>query len=331
MYNPDIKERFIKLCSNNSEDFIRNAERLFSRTEPYEEKKQKDLCKFKKDELIDVLSETISAVRADSSIKPLNIVNSYIKWCESQLIDVQDICIAPEDIDVQNLRNTMVCNPKQMQMYLDALFDKESDNTSACVYRAYLWLAYFGIQNDEDAVKITKDNVNFENMTISCNGKLYEMYKESIPAIRNCAMLKSFNVNGKNYELSRVNNNYLLRMADKNNHKEKDAQDVPGLLTIRTGIIAKRKSALKSNDISVARLAKIKLSYKRAWLSGIFYRTFEAEMAGVEPDFLWIANEKVENYDYKLQSCRKSVKSKVKELSNEYMEDYLRWKKAFSI
>ena len=72
-----------------------------------------------------------------------------------------------------------------------------------------------------------------------------------------------------------------------------------------------------------------RLSYFRIWLSGVFYRTFEAERAGVAPDFSEFADryvvEKKRNPDLSTEGKR----ARVITVNCEMKRDYELWKDAF--
>ena len=75
----------------------------------------------------------------------------------------------------------------------------------------------------------------------------------------------------------------------------------------------------------------LKLSYKRVYLSGMFYRKYETEMAGIPVDFDDEAAKFIAGKTYKFDSCRKSTNHKLREISQSYNDDYQRWKLVFNL
>ena len=73
----------------------------------------------------------------------------------------------------------------------------------------------------------------------------------------------------------------------------------------------------------------LKLSYYRVWISGVFFRAFENEQMGIEPDFSTVVSQQVEGKTYKLDSGRNTQDAKKRQLVHDYLEDYQRWKLAY--
>ena len=69
-----------------------------------------------------------------------------------------------------------------------------------------------------------------------------------------------------------------------------------------------------------------RLTYGHVWLSGVFYRLYEKEIAGMQPDFLTVtmisergkAAMKIKDQDMR--------KKKLKTISREYEDYYYNWK-----
>ena len=75
----------------------------------------------------------------------------------------------------------------------------------------------------------------------------------------------------------------------------------------------------------------LKLSYFRVWISGLFYRMYERERAGMPVDFSAAAAQFMEGKTYKLDRGRNTPEAKKRQLTRDYLEDYERWKLAFAI
>ena len=74
----------------------------------------------------------------------------------------------------------------------------------------------------------------------------------------------------------------------------------------------------------------MKLSYSRIWISGLFYRMYERERAGLPVDFSEAASRFMEGRTYKLESGRNTLESYQRRVAREYLLDYEYWKSTFS-
>lgn len=96
------------------------------------------------------------------------------------------------------------------------------------------------------------------------------------------------------------------------------------IMSIRSVLSHRSSEALKSQK------TELQLSFYRIWLSGLFYRMYERERAGVPVDFSDAAVNFMNGKTYAL-SGREKIEHKQNRIEREYMEDYQRWKLAFSI
>lgn len=90
--------------------------------------------------------------------------------------------------------------------------------------------------------------------------------------------------------------------------------------------ILSKKSAKAIED----GLTKQQLSFYRVWMSGLFYRMYDRERAGIPIDFSEAATNFVSDRTYALNG-RIKLEHKQNRIERDYMEDYQRWKLAFSI
>ena len=97
-------------------------------------------------------------------------------------------------------------------------------------------------------------------------------------------------------------------------------------------------ASLKAMRVELSRRSKskrddghtdLKLSYYRVWISGVFFRAYENEQMGIEPDFSTVVSKRVEGKTYKLDSGRNTQDAKKRQLVHDYLEDYQRWKLAY--
>lgn len=71
---------------------------------------------------------------------------------------------------------------------------------------------------------------------------------------------------------------------------------------------------------------KLKLGYYRIWLSGLFYRTYNQEVAQIPIDFHHIAYIRLAARSGFDIDSKETTKRNVKVLANELEVDYKRWK-----
>ena len=107
--------------------------------------------------------------------------------------------------------------------------------------------------------------------------------------------------------------------------------------TLMRGIRAVKKTATLRSILSKKSakaiedgLTQQQLSFYRVWMSGLFYRMYDRERAGIPVDFSEAATDFVADRTYVLNG-RIKLEHKQNRIEKNYMEDYQRWKLAFSI
>lgn len=326
MYNEEIKKRFIAEFSTSTSR--RNAAvTMFNAIEPYEKKWSADFCTRNKDELQPVVSEIVG-FRTNSKKLRLSILREYIRWCIKNNIDgATDEIFLIEELGLDKLKRQMVANPQHLQRYLNCICDVETEETVDCIYRCFYWMAYGGM-NEKDTLEVKVTDVDLEDMVIRYGDAEFPIYREAIPAFRNCMKLTQFKYkhpnysNGKEVFKERASGDTLLRgMSDKKN-----------LSAIRVEMSRKARLKKYASDADINdKNLDLQLSFYRVWLSGLFYRTYEAERAGMPADFMAAAAQFMEGKTYKLDSGRNLIGAKQRQLASDYLEDYNRWKDAYSI
>ena len=320
MYNAELKTRFIS-------DFSTSVSRrsvalsLFTATEPYESKFNSDICALSGDRLAFVLGEIVGFRVASRRLR-LSVLKSYAKWCmENQIPGACEDILFTEDIGDEKLRRQTVANPGHLHRYLNCICDKESEETTDSVYRCYYWLAYGGM-NEADALAVTIDEVDFDKMIVTHNGEEYPLYRESIPAFRNCVQLEAFRFMyhnakpGHRIYRDRADGNLLLRSTS-----------APSSNIIRVEMSRRSKNPKHKDD---DKNLNLNLSFYRVWLSGIFYRVYELERAGIPADFMDAAERFVAGKTYKIAS-KNTMNGRKLAIAEDYMRDYLRWKEVYSV
>ncbi len=320
MYNEKLKERFIAEFTTNLGR--RNvAVKTFEALEKYENAWNADFCTRSEEELKPVVDE-ITGVREGSKKTRLSVMRAYVKWClENDVPNATDELLKIKDFGFEKLRRQMVSNPKHLERFLNTAFEKESLQTVDNIYRAYFWLAYSGISED-DVLDIRTGDVDLSQMLVRYGGKEYSLCREAIPSIKNCVELNSFRYIHPNY-------------SDKEIYKPRAAGDALLRATILKSVTDMRTEASKkqrlqkyrSEDEKNDKSLDLRLSFDRVNLSGMFYRMYEAERAGMPVSFVSAASDFMSGKNYSQYYNKASIQ---RNIANKYKADYENWKEAFA-
>lgn len=316
MYNKDLKTKFVKSYTN-SINTAKVCESVFNKFERYECNWGADLCTKSAEDLQPIIDDIVG-LRARSRFSRLIMLKDYVKWCIN-VANVPNACdgmLQITTVGLDKIRKQTIASPLHLQKYLNSICEPESDQLSDNIYRCYYWLAYGGVA-EEDILRIKCSDVDLSNMVVHYKETEIPIYREAISAFKNCVELTQFVYNHPNYS--------------KTVWRERAEGD-----TLVRGF--RSNSSLYSLRVEISRRAKLheeetglRLSYFRTWISGVFYRAYERELIGDEPDFSSIADEKMEGKIYKLDSGRNTQEAKKRKVIKDYNEDYQRWKLAFKI
>lgn len=308
MYHAERKSRFAE--QYDVRDTRVTVESMFRSIAPYEEKYGKDVSEMSVAELQYTIDHAF-AVKTISKYSKLRYLDKYIGWCS--LNGFQNVTDAIKHIStasIDKVRQQLTSNPMHLQRCLDIAFAPVEDETIDIIYRCYLWLGYMEFPEDRIA-ELTREHLDFNGHVLVFNDHMYTIYQESEKAFRKAAELTEFNYHhdSPSYDIrrSRYMSNGLIRGI------KGDFQ----ALTIRPKI-ASRVREYANSDTPV-----FQLSYKRLATSGMFYRLYTRERAGMQVDPL--------NEFYEAFAERGIKKKSAKTLAFSYVNDYERWKFAFSI
>lgn len=326
MYNEEIKTKFITEFSTSTSR-RHAATVMFNALEPYEAKWGADFCTRSKDELQPVVSEIVG-FRTNSKKLRLTILKEYVRWCIKNHVEgACDGLFQIEELGLDKLKRQMVANPQHLQRYLNCICEADSEETVDCIYRCFYWLAYGGMQ-EEDAFDVTVQDVDLVDMIVRHGEKEYPIYREAIPAFKNCVTLTQFRYKHPNYAPDKV----VYKERAVGNMLLRGIGESKSIKAVRVEMSRRAKNPkFKSPSDEEDKSLDLKLSFYRVWLSGLFYRTYEAERAGMPVDFMAAAEEFMEGKTYKLDSGRNLIGAKQRQLASDYLEDYNRWKDAYSI
>lgn len=316
MYNEEMKTKFIRGYTG-SLNTAAVAETIFNAMEEHEKRWGADLCTKSCEELQPVIDQIVG-LRSRSKWMTLIILKEYVKWCIAMKVPgACDGMLQIQSIGLEKVRHQMVSGPLHLQKFLDEIFEPESNEKIDNIYRCYFWMAYGGI-DEEDTILIRNDQVDFDKMIINYKTTSVPIYREAVPAFRNAVSLNSFLYTNEHYKKpirrQRVPGDTLMR----------GIRATTKTFTIRTTLskhIAKRVESGKTD---------LNLSFYRVRMSGLFYRVYEMERAGTPPSFSEAALRVMDGKAYVLHG-REKIEHKQKRIERDYMEDYQRWKLAFSI
>ncbi len=316
MYNEEHKRRFISSYTKSIHTG-NVANTIFEAVSPYEETYEKDLCTFTVDQLQPVV-DNVFGLRTGSKWMGITILRKYVRWCIAN--NFPGACDSIMHVDLLGLgkvKTQMVSSPLHLQRCLDEVFDPESDETIDNIYRCFFWMGYSGMR-EEDTIAVDGSCIDMENLTIHYGGETFPIYRESIPAFRNAVALRQFRYKHPNYSKDvlrdRIGGTFIMRSI-KSDTK---------IMTLRATLSRRMTKAQQEGKTDR------QLSFYRIWLSGVFYRMYERERAGIPVDFSAVAIQEMEGKTYNL-SGRSTLRQKQNRKAREYLADYERWKLAFSI
>lgn len=317
MYNEELKTKFVREYTNS----ISTAEvcqTIFNAFERYEVEWGADLCTRSTEELQPVVDGLVG-FRARSKWMRLIILKDYVKWCIGMKVPgARDGMLKIETVGLEKVKHQTVASPLHLQRYLDSICEPESEETTDNIYRCFYWLAYGGV-TEEDILSIKCSDVDLNNMVVRYNDTEVPIYREALPAFKNCVKLTQFVYKHPNYVKlvykDRADGDTLVR----------GIRSAPSIKAMRVELSRRSKAKMDEGKTD------LKLSYFRVWISGLFYRMYERERAGMPVDFSAAAAQFMEGKTYKLDKGRNTPEAKKRQLTRDYLEDYERWKLAFAI
>lgn len=316
MYNEELKKRFIRDYTG-SLNTANVAATMFNAAEKHEIGWNADLCTRSAEELQPMIDDIVG-LRSKSRWMTLIILKEYVKWCIAMKVPgACDGMMHIEAVGLDKVKHQMVSSPLHLQRFMDSIFDPESEETIDNIYRCYFWMAYGGI-DEEDTIAIRKSDVNFQGMYIQYKSTSIPIYREAVPAFRNAVMLDSFVYKHPNYSKdirrNRVQGDTIMR----------GIKAATKTFTMRATLSKRNIKAIEEGKTD------LQLSFYRVRMSGLFYRVYEMERAGISPNFSEAALRVMDGKTYSLKG-REKLEHKQNRIEKDYMEDYERWKLAFSI
>lgn len=320
MYNEKLKNEFVSyLKQKRPNDTIDFCITMFEACEPFEVEWGADLCTRNAEQLAPMVEEIVG-LRVKSKWKRIILLKEYVNWCIA--IGVPGACngmLQVESVGLKKVRTQMVSSPVHLQKYLDEIFEPEREETVDNIYRCCFWLSYMGV-DEEDIVRLKCADVDLARRVLYYRGNEIELYHVSIAAFKNAATLTAFRFKHPNY-----NDKVVLRDRAEGDTLIRGIRNAPSILAIRSELSRRSKKALEDGS------TQSRISLQRAKLSGIFYHKYELERAGCPVSFEDVADGFIGDKVYKLDRGRNTQDAKKRQITNDYMQDYQRWKAAFIV
>lgn len=301
MYNNKQKRDFIEASEKYSAEKFSNWLTQFA---SFEESWKMDLVLQSIEPLQGAFNQITKDFKPKQKSDFLAMLKDYREWYLAQ-DNKKAVCagvLLLKNDKTEALRNKMVSSAKHLKMILDEVFELPEKGTLACIYRAYLWLAFAGVPRDE-IMQITVDEVDFRAMKIHHSSVCYELSALGLEEFHQLCERDSFISFHKNpdYEhvKQRISGNQLLRGTSESSLE------------------------LKTPSIFVQRAfadTAYSLTYDNVALSGLYHRKFELERAGLPIDF----REEVE-------ANSNAKEEYIKTLVYHRKQRYAQWKEVFGV
>lgn len=304
MYNEERKMAFLKETRMSAEF----GKSVFNATSKLEETRDQDLCELSSEDIKPLFDKRFG-IRKRAVETSLAVLKSYARWCSDKGYPVQDGFERLEIDMSEKLRRTMIASPKHLELVLNKCFAPVESETTDCLYRCYLWMAFSGVKG-QDALDMKVSDVHLTDMTLQYNNVVRELYRESLPAFRMACEATEFVYIHPRYTTrrSRYPGDKLIRGIKSDSIK---------MMTIRSIL----QKAFDANGVET--------SYSKIYLSGIFYKAYEAERCGFDANFDDVIVENMTETD-RVYHDGYTPKKVAAQLRRDLERDYEQWKQAFN-
>lgn len=260
------------------------------------------------DELQDIFDHTFGDRYAHVESSK-NALKKFIQWqCEKYSSTYNGQLDLVDTDTIEKVRLSMVYSPGHLARVMDIIFNPIELNTPHNLYRALLWLIFMGF-TPKEAVEIEFDDVNFDDMTITHDGKTVEICRESFTCMKAVKYGTEF-------------------LVDQERGSVK-ARKLGSNLFLCGFRVPKMNIQSAVNALIDIQLDKVyEITMKSIEVSGIFYRTYELERFTHKIDFT-----EASFFGYDLSYDPENIsefKAKLRALNAKYKRDYETWKRAFA-
>lgn len=308
MYNEDRKKEFLSVSKRG----YAYGESIFNSTKSAEIEADKDVCEMTLEELQPIVNERFG-LRARSNRNAILFLQSYVQWCEENGYDTSKDVYVLKISTEEKIRKEMVGSPKHLESVLDQAFDKVSELTVDCLSRAFLWFAFSGL-SEEEAINLRVQDINFKTMTIDVGGQSFEIYRESLSALQEVCNSTVFRY---------YNRNYAKELQGQ--YRKRHESDWV-FRSIRSAHMS--LSSVKTSIFRKLQESNVEIHYSSVRLSGLFYRTYEMERIGIEPNFDSYVMEQASKKDRGMKPPM--LASRFYDNRKYLIIDYQNWKNIFT-
>lgn len=314
MYNESIKKEYFQ---NYAESGRLKIERLFERISKIEENNDKDIFEFTESEInesiIPLLGKTQISIKQN-----ISIFKKYVDYCIDRNLTVSNAFINIDHLDITLTEiyfRTLVKSPEHLNEILNQIFNPISDDKIDNLFRAIFWFLYSGIKLEE-LLLISKDDIELKYKRIKIKDSFHLIYKESRESITWL-----------------LNNDCFIKPIRDGSYRFVYFPDGDKVLRYFNNLT---ESNINNRFIKLKNRRDIdtQLTVKKVYISGIFYRVYQDELRGIEPDFKKYAKETISKseYEYNKNNSRKYTYDDILERRiHEIDKDYKIWKNAFHL
>ena len=275
-------------------------------------------------ELQPAFNEVVSSTwyGANSTLQRLK---KYAFWRKANGLpcgnDVFALCVDRSVV----IRESMVASPEALAVLLNAVFDPPSMATTDIIYRVFLWMGYFGI-DDRSAIRVEASDVDLKEGRIRMTSGEHIICPDAIDDFISACCLTTFARGHK--QVARAEGNTIMRGFRRIDPDTMLVNTVRPTLARRLGAAAKA-NRVRSNPIPVG----FDITFNRVFMSGLFYRLYEQERLRVRIDFARYAEEEFERAQasgkpYSVTSGNPKTAILLR-LRKSIEADYAGWKQAF--
>ena len=344
MFNAETKNRYIEEVCQTEQKAL-TARQTFDATASLESDLNLDLIRFDEDALRKVFEILSGGPDRSKTTKETRIVRSYIRWAADKGLigGDQTNWNKVSSTGVNFARNRLFASDYQLNIFMDYCFQPIADDTFDNFYRVLLWLAFAGVPIQK-AFSIDESEVDIWNMRITHDGAVFQLSPYALPAIQRLMMAKQFKVLGGRHPrtLKREKGTLLLRRTNvrKTDQSSDDEKTWDRWVrnTMRPSLMARFRDAEKrfvtNKPKGFPETLAFGTSYKYIALSGVYYRMYQRELAGLKPNFREVA---IEQADLKLKDSEekgdieKKRRLAVRAKRWSYSRNYDAWKAAFVV
>lgn len=324
LYNEPMKMEYITENYPNLKTAGR-IYKIFERTADLERKLGKDIAQFSDQELSEAFT-LVSAASQITNVKRSREIQSYFLWCSDH--GVSNVSSIKElDVDtIERFRARMIHNPGHLARVLDTLFPAPETEHIYFICRAYYWLAFLGLYEDEAANLVTSQ-VNLDDRIIYRDEPFHnsiviipEAFRDIQSATTLEALLENRNCRGVHVQTlrPRAHGDNILRGKNR-----KNIADMQMAITNT----CRKSTTVRADKLRMSGIyLDVDLTYSFVRKSGIFYRTWRRECSTGIVSFENVVADEFLRKTYTFSETHSKARIH-RELIKAYMTDYERWKK----